>query len=73
MVKIEIEIPDEVAFLKDRISKVEWSFLAMRILQEKLKRVARYNQLLDKSQATEKDVEELTDEIKEAVWKHYEE
>ncbi len=71
MVKIEIEIPDEIAFLKDRISKAEWSFLAMRVLQEKLKRVVRYNQLLDKSQATEKDAEELSDEIKEAVWKHY--
>ena len=71
MVKIEIEIPDEIAFLKERISKAEWSFLAMRVLQERLKRVARYNQILEKSQATEEDVKELSDEIKEAVWKHY--
>lgn len=72
MVKIEIEIPDEIAFLKERISKAEWSFLAMRVLQKKLKRVASYNQILEKSQATEEDVEELSNEIKEAVWKHYE-
>ena len=35
MVKIEIEIPDEIAFVKQKISPIEWSFLATQILQKK--------------------------------------
>ncbi len=71
MSKIEIEIPDEITFVKQKISKVEWSFLAMQMLQEKIRRVVRYNEILSKSKATEEDVEELSNEIKDGVWKHY--
>ena len=71
MTKITIEIPDEIDFLKRKISTIKWSYLATQILQEKIKKVARYNEILSKSKATENDVEELSSEIKEAVWKHY--
>ena len=67
MTKIEIEIPDELSFLKKKISSVEWSYLAAQILQEKVMRVAKYNEIISKSKATEKDVEELSNEIKEAI------
>lgn len=71
MTKIEIEIPDEIAFVKQKISTIEWSFLAMQILQDKIRKIARYNEILSKSKATEKDVEELSSEIKDAVWKRH--
>jgi len=71
MAKITIEIPDEIAFVKQKISTIEWSFLAMQILQDKIRNVARYNEILSKSKATEKDVEELSNEIKDAVWESH--
>ena len=73
MTKIEIEVPDEIVFLKKRISAIKWSYLATQALQEKIRKVARYNEILSKSKATDKDVEEISDEIKEAVWKDYSE
>ena len=71
MTKIELEIPEEINFLKERISTIRWSYLAMQVLQEKIRKVARYNEILSKSKATDKDVEEVTKEIKDAVWKRY--
>ena len=71
MTKIEIEIPDEIDFMREEIKPIEWSFIATRLLQERLKEIIEYNRILSKSKATEKDVEEITNEIKDAVWKHY--
>ena len=71
MAKIEIEIPDEVGFLKEKISAIKWSYLATQILQEKIRKVVRYNNILSKSKATDKDVEELSNDVKDAVWRHY--
>ena len=71
MAKIEIEIPEEVSFLKERIPKHEWAFLAAKLLQERIKEVVEYNRILSMSKATEKDVEEISNEIKEAVWKRH--
>ena len=70
MVKITVEIPDEMVFMKEKISSMEWSFIATKILQEKLREVVRYNEIISKSKATEKDIEELSAEIKDAVWKN---
>lgn len=71
MGKIEIEIPDEIEFVRKKIPTKEWSFLVMRILQEKIRKVVRYNEILSNSKATEEDVEEISNEIKNNVWKHY--
>ncbi len=71
MTKITIEIPEEIAFIKEKISPAEWSFLATKLLQNQMKKIIRYNKILSKSQATDEDVEELSNEIKEAVWKRH--
>ena len=71
MVKITLEVPDKMAFMKEKISSIEWSYIATKILQERLREIIRYNEIISKSKATEEDVDELTDEIKEAVWKHH--
>ncbi len=71
MTKITIDIPEEISFIKDKISQAEWSFLATRLLQSKIRKVIDYNRIISKSQATDEDVEELSNEIKEAVWKRH--
>ncbi len=69
--EIKIDVPDEIGFMKDKIKPIEWSFLATKILQERLKEVIDYNRILSKSKASEEDVEELSGDIKGAVWDHY--
>ena len=71
MVKIEIEIPDEIDFMREKIKPIEWSFIATKLLQERLNEISEYNRILSKSKATEKDVQEIADEIKEAIWENY--
>ena len=70
MAQITIDIPEEVEFLK-KIPKDEWPQIAVEALQERIDEVANYNRILAKSKATEKDVEELTEEIKEGIWKRH--
>ncbi|MEK6843905.1 MAG: hypothetical protein AABX83_00610 [Nanoarchaeota archaeon] len=41
------------------------------MLRAKIDEIAEIIRITEKSKATEKDAEELTNEIKEAVWKHY--
>ncbi len=71
MVKIEIDIPDEIGFMVDKIKPIEWSYIATKLLQERLDEVVSYNNILSKSKATEKDAEEIAEEIKKAVWENY--
>jgi hypothetical protein len=71
MVKITIEIPDELEFLQERIPSAKWSFIATRVLQDRIKEIAEYNERLSRSEATEEDVKKLADEIKEGVWDRY--
>jgi len=70
MVKITIDIPEELEFMK-KIPSIKWSFIATKILQSKIEETACFQRTVSKSQATEEDVEELTDEIKEAIWKRH--
>lgn len=74
MTKITIELPKEYEFMKE-IPSFYWVLAAKRIQEEregKLKKIARIREIASKSKATDNDVEEITNEVKEAVWKHYE-
>lgn len=75
MAQITIDIP-EISF-KD-FSKKKWERVAreaaleaVKEKLEKLKKIERIKEIAAKSKATEKDVQELTDEINDAVAKHY--
>lgn len=70
MAKITVEIPEELE-RKAKMLNIELSFLIEKILKEKLEKIERIKKIAAKSQATDKDVEELTLEIDEAMIKHY--
>lgn len=70
MAKITIDIPEELEFMR-KVPSIQWSLIAAKILQSKIEETARFQKIVSKSKATEEDVEELTNEIKEAVWKKH--
>ena len=73
MAKITIDVPDEIE-MKARMLKVELSLLLAQILKEKIREfeeIERVEKIVSKSQATEQDVEELTNEVNTAMWEYY--
>tara|TARA_Y100000310_G_scaffold331849_1_gene406225 strand:- start:1451 stop:1687 length:237 start_codon:yes stop_codon:yes gene_type:complete len=69
MTQITIDVPENEDFSKEKWKK----FLSKKIEEQERKRQKwdEVREIVSKSQATEKDVEELTDMVKEAVWKRH--
>ncbi|MEK6878362.1 MAG: hypothetical protein AABY22_02075 [Nanoarchaeota archaeon] len=70
MGKITIDLPEDLKFIEG-VSSIELSMAMQKILRSRLDEAVRIKRIAGKSKATEKDVEDLTNEIKEAVWEHY--
>lgn len=70
MVKIEIDVPDDLERLAKSLN-VKLSILVASALREQLEKIARIEAIAAKSQATEEDVEELTNEINTAMWNNH--
>lgn len=71
MVEVSIRIPDELrkpALMK----KINWQLAVSRKLNEELERLARVERIIAKSELSEKDVQELTDETNMALAERYE-
>lgn len=70
MTQITIDVPENMK----ELPALYWILGARKLLEEqeeKRKKIARIREIAAKSKATDKDVEEITNEVKESVWKHY--
>ncbi len=73
MTKITIEIPEDLE-RKAKMFKIELSILAARAIKDqldKLEKIERIKEIAAKSHATEKDTEELSDEVNKAMWEYH--
>ena len=70
MEEIRFRLPREVEFVK-QVPSIEWSILASKLVKSKLDKIARLQKIVAKSKFTEKDVEEFSDKINEALSKRY--
>ncbi len=70
MTKIDIEIPENLEFIR-RMPNVNWTVLVSKMLREKLSEIEEIKKIAAKSKLTEKDVEELSNEINENAARHY--
>ena len=66
--KNPLRLPEDLEYMK-RMPSIQWSLWASKVLQEKLQEITEIRGIAAKSKATDEDVEELTDEINEAIWK----
>ena len=73
MAQITIDVPEDTQ-RKAKMLNVELKILLAKILKERideLDEVERYKTIISKSKATERDVEELSDEINTAMWEYH--
>ncbi len=71
MAEIIVEVPEELE-RRAKILNIELKLLLVKIAKERvdeLEEIERYEKIVSKSKATEKDVEELSDKINTSMWK----
>ena len=70
MVKIDIEISDNLEFIK-KVPNINWTILVTKMLKEKLREIEEVKRIVSKSKITENDVKEISDEINENAARYY--
>jgi len=71
MAEVTIRIPEELKELA-LMKRINWQLFISRKLNEEIERLAKVERIISKSELTEKDVQELTDETNMALAKRYE-
>jgi len=79
MTKITIDVPEELE-RRAKMLKVELSLLAIKALKDRVEKleeakerdkIERFRQSVARSKLTEKDVDEISEEINTAMWEHH--
>ncbi len=70
MSKIEIEVSDDLNFIK-MVPSVNWTVLVSKILKERLNEIEEIKRIVSKSKLTEEDVEEISSKINMAAAENY--
>ena len=70
MTKITIELPNELEFIR-KIPSVVLTAALLKMLKDKAKELKEIDEIVARSELTEKDAEELSDKINSATAKHY--
>ena len=73
MVKVSFEIPEDIE-RKAKMFKIELALLLQKVLQEEIRKreeIERFKRIVSKSKATEKDVEEIVNDIEKSMEEHY--
>jgi len=73
MEEIRFKLPRELESEFESMNKLELSILLNKLLIERLSKVVKFKQIVSKSQLTEKDADELADEISSSLAKRYSE
>ena len=69
MSNVTLAIPDELYEKMKRHEEIKWSSIVRRILKERLEDLERADKLVRKSKLAERDAFEISEKIKESVWK----
>ena len=70
--EIKVKIPAELNELES-ISNINWQLAVNKILKEKFDEIKKIREIIDKSDLTEKQADELSDEVNMALARRYEE
>lgn len=71
MLQLTIEIPADLRKVIESHPDIDWENIAQRSLLEYAQRLARVEELLEKSEFTEEDAVEFDKRFKEGLAKHY--
>lgn len=71
MPNITLSLPEDIYKIVKEHREIRWSEIARRSIAEYAKKLALLDKLASESKLTEKDIEEIDEEIKAAILKHY--
>ena len=71
MASVSVSVPEEMKEKLDRFDTVNWSAVARKAFESQLSKLELMDRLTSKSKATDKDIEELSDKIKEGIAKRH--
>ena len=71
MASVSVSVPEEMKEKLDRFDTVNWSAVARKAFESQLSKLELMDRLTSKSMATDKDIEELSDKIKEGIAKRH--
>jgi len=71
MPNMTLSVPDDLYAEMKRHPEIRWSEVARQALKRKLEDLRRLDTLLKDSRLSDRDVDELGDQIKGAVWKRH--
>ncbi len=71
MQEVIVKIPRDLEEGFKEVKPIFWQLVVDRAINEELKRLVELKRIVSKSKLTEKDVEELTDEVNEALSRRY--
>ncbi len=69
MASVSVSVPEEMKEKLDHFDTVNWSAVARKAFESQLSKLELMDRLTSKSKATDKDIEELSDKIKEGIAK----
>jgi len=72
MAEVVIKIPVDLEQEFEGVEPIFWQLAVDKAINEELARLRRLKEIVSKSRLTEKDVEELSNEVNEALAKRYE-
>ena len=72
MGEVVIKIPKDLEQEFGGVKPIFWQLVVGRVINEELERLRKLKQIVSKSELTEKDVEELSNEVNEALAERYE-
>lgn len=64
---LSVSVPDELRVKMDRLDEVNWSAIARKAFEEKLKEIEILKIVSKKSKLTEKDAKEISRKINEGM------
>ncbi len=68
MANVTVSVPDDFKEKMDEHSWVNWSEVARQGFRKKLEELEKMDEILEKSELTEEDVEKHAEVLKEKVW-----
>ena len=72
MASVTVSISDNLKHRMDAQQTVNWSAVARKSFEDQVEKLELIESIVSKSKATEKDVEELSQKIKEGMRKRHE-
>lgn len=76
MVEIKIELPESLIDQVTRRTSIEISRWVQEVIKEKIERLEKaehFKEIVARSNATDKDVKELTDKANTTMWEYHKE